>query len=93
MHPHGSDGNCPDFEPSRTRQVEGQWEPQDAAYYGDELVITPVSRWTRAQRLELLLWHPLFTGLCPNCRQPFTLDQLSQVHWDCPACSWCDDSV
>ena len=68
------------------------WEPEEASFYGNELVISSSQRWTRAQKLELLLWHPLFTGLCPQCRYPFPPDS-EHVHWDCPSCGWKDDTV
>jgi hypothetical protein len=93
IHPYGPTGDCPDFEPEPHREAGEFWEPRGASYYGDELIITPVTRWTQAQRLELLMWHPIFTGLCPDCRHQFFKELLPQVHWDCPACTWRDDSL
>jgi hypothetical protein len=93
IHPYGSTGNCPDFDRQSHAEPEELWEPSGAAYYGDELVVTPLSRWTKVQQLELLMRHPLFTGLCPGCRHEFSKEDLPLVHWDCPTCGWQDDSL
>jgi hypothetical protein len=93
IHPYGSTGGCPDFDRRSDEVPEELWEPSGAYYYGNELVMTPVSRWTKAQQLELLIWHPIFTGLCPVCRHEFSSENLCLVHWDCSACGWRDDSL
>ena len=95
VHPYGvleNSEQCVDFEPDPNLLNGEWWEPEEASFYGNELVISPSQRWTRAQKLELLLWHPLFTGLCPQCRYPFPPDS-EHVHWDCPSCGWKDDTV
>jgi hypothetical protein len=83
---------CLDFEFNLAAVDEEQWEPEGASFYGDELIITPEQRWTREQQLELLDWHPLFTGRCPNCERPLVKTDL-QPHWDCLHCHWKDDSL
>jgi hypothetical protein len=100
LHPYGSVGNCPDFDRQSHLychvghgEPEELWEPSGASYYGGELVLTTLGRWTKAQQLELLMWHPLFTGLCPVCRHEFSREDLPLVHWDCPTCGWQDDSL
>ena len=90
VHPYGVPENseqCVDFEPDSNLSNGEWWEPEEASFYGNELVISPMQRWTRAQKLELLLWHPLFTGLCPQCCYQFS-DPSERVHWDCPSCGW-----
>lgn len=72
--------------------VGEQWEPEGASYYGNELVITPEQRWTRAQKEALLDWHPMFTGRCPKCEVPLLRLEQPRVYWDC-SCGWKDDSV
>jgi len=83
---------CVEFEADPTVRSGQVWEPEGASFYNGELVVTPDHRWTRAQKLELLLWHPLFTGVCPQCRYEFAPD-AERVHWDCPECGWVDDTV
>ena len=68
------------------------WEPAGASYYDGELILQPQQRWTREEQLELLNWHPLFTGKCPQCGASFSKDYTARVHWDCP-CGWIDDTV
>lgn len=46
-------------------------EQEDAVYNG-EAIPQPPQRWTRTEQLELLMWHPAFTGQCPQCRQHFS---------------------
>lgn len=69
------------------------WEPEGASYYNGELVLQPQQKWTREEQMELLDWHPLFTGKCPQCNGEFDRDYTARVHWDCPECGWMDDSV
>lgn len=83
--------SCDDFEADPTIPVEEKREAE-GSFYNGELIISPVQGWTRAQKLELLPWHPLFTGLCPECRHEFAAD-AERVHWDCAECRWVDDTV
>ncbi len=53
------------------------WEPEDPAIYGE---------WVKE-----MLWHPLFTGRCPECRRPFSRFKLPPVTWQCSACGWQED--
>lgn len=109
MHPYGvAEGleQCPDYEHDpKCLENDDWWEPEEFAFYGSEQIVSPVEQLTKAQQLELLLWHPLFTGLCPQCCHPFFEDgdrnalrrvaqrQVDRVHWDCQECGWCDDTV
>lgn len=92
VHPHRIEAQCPDFEMDASLPGGEWWEPEGAAYYGGELVIAPEQRWTMQQKLELLDWHPMFTGRCPNCEMPLLQMAPVLVHWDCQ-CGWRDDSV
>lgn len=71
---------------------EEQWEPIGASYYNGELILQLQQRWTREEQLELLDWHPMFTGRCPHCERPFPKYVKPPVHWDCE-CGWMDDTV
>ncbi|WP_375511661.1 hypothetical protein [uncultured Nostoc sp.] len=68
------------------------WKPEGATYYNGELIVQPQQRWTQQQKLELLDWHPMFTGRCPQCSSEFDRGYTSRVHWDCK-CGWMDDSI
>jgi len=72
---------------------EDLWEPEGASYYAGELILQPKQRWTREEQLELLDSHPIFTGYCPECGYKFSSVNPPQVHWDCPSCTWKDDSL
>ncbi|MDZ4872083.1 MAG: hypothetical protein CLLPBCKN_001471 [Chroococcidiopsis cubana SAG 39.79] len=61
--------------------------------YAGELILQPQLRWTREEQMELLNWHPLFTGKCPSCKASFSKDYTARVHWDCLECGWMDDTV
>lgn len=60
------------------------------ATYDGEPIEQPPQRWSRLQQLELLMWHPLFTGLCPQCRYQFEQGS-DRDWWDCPNCGWKDE--
>lgn len=102
LHPSGQEqGYCADYHQAEQTPNPGlsgflalfdePWEPQGATYEGDELVIDrdPVKELVRRQ--NLLNWHPLFTGRCPECEMP--ISDPGVPHWDCPECGWIDDSV
>lgn len=92
LHPTGVDADtCPDFESDPNAEPEELWEPEGASYYNGELIYQPEQRWTKQQQLELLLWHPIFTGKCPECGAMLHAGS-DRVHWDCD-CGWKDDSV
>ncbi|AFZ27262.1 hypothetical protein Cylst_5228 [Cylindrospermum stagnale PCC 7417] len=103
VHPGGVEGNnCMDFRKDPNADKE-QWEPEGARYINDELVpnrsfyngeeiIQPHGRWTPQEQLELIDWHPIFTGKCPQCGTAFNRDYVSRVHWDCE-CGWMDDTL
>lgn len=42
------------------------WEHR-SFYNGEEIIQPRFTRWTREEMLELLDWHPMFTGICPQC--------------------------
>lgn len=88
-----TDDQCSDFKLDATLPADEWWEPEGASYYGDELVINPVQRWTREQQIALLDYHPMFTGRCPNCERTMLHTHPALVHWDCEHCEWKDDSV
>jgi hypothetical protein len=94
VHPTGVDGDsCIDFQEDSTAQIEELWQPEGATYYNGELILQPRPRWTQQQQLELLDWHPIFTGKCPQCGYEFESKYTSRVHWDCPECGFVDDTV
>ncbi len=44
------------------------------------------------QHMEDFLWHPLFTGRCPECHYSFSRMKLPPLVWRCPVCGWEDDT-
>ncbi|MEP0754939.1 hypothetical protein NDA03_22235 [Trichocoleus sp. Lan] len=94
VHPSGVENDtCPNFIPDPNAEPEELWEPEGASYYNGELMKQPKPRWTPLQQLEMLDYHPMFTGRCPQCEMPFDMKKTPPVHWDCPHCRWVDDSV
>lgn len=94
VHPYKiEDAQCPDFALDTSLPASEWWEPEGASYYGGELVIDPVQRWTREQRIALLDWHPMFTERCPDCERSLMQTYPARVYWDCEQCGWKDDSV
>jgi hypothetical protein len=95
VHPSGVTGDrCLDFaiDPTLADLEElQQWEPVGANYYNSELVVQPPQLGLQ-QQLDLLDWHPIFTGRCPNCERSIAFE-ASRLHWDCASCGWVDDSV
>jgi hypothetical protein len=93
VHPSGVEGNrCLDFRLDPNIKEDQQWSPFGYSWYGDELISNRPSRYTQEEQLEILDTHPVFTGVCPQCRHRFDRDN-SPVHFDCPSCGWVDDSV
>ncbi|MBD2302997.1 hypothetical protein [Nostoc sp. FACHB-190] len=94
VHPTGpNNDSCLDFREDPNAQVEELWQPEGATYYNGELIVQPSQRWTPEEQLELLDWHPMFTGKCPQCGAEYDRDYTSRVHWDCSECGWMDDTV
>ncbi len=93
VHPDGVDGGCLDFREDPNAEPAELWEPEGATYYNGELIVQLQQHWTREQQLELIDWHPMFTGRCPQCNAEFHRDWTARVHWDCPECGWMDDTV
>ena len=90
IHPDGVDGEvCPDF------ADDGQelWCPDGYKFVDGQLVRLPVTyetnhvpRLTRAQQYQILMTHPMFSGLCPQCRHEYSDSDRSS--WNCPMCGW-----
>lgn len=93
LHPAGIEAEeCVEFDPDPNIPIAEPWLPVGMAWYDGHLVCSPLEqRWTAAQKLALLDWHPLFTGKCPNCGHAIAWEP-GRVHWDCE-CGWKDDSV
>ena len=93
VHPSGVEaGNCIDFREDPNAELQEQWQPEGASYYNGQLIVQPPPI-TPERQLELLEWHPIFTGKCPQCGSEFDRDYVSRVHWDCVECGWMDDSI
>ncbi|MBD1856751.1 MULTISPECIES: hypothetical protein [Leptolyngbya] len=58
----------------------------EPSFYAGEPISQPPDRFTKAEKLELLMWHPLFTGKCPRCGQ-----KLSESIAECE-CGWKDET-
>ncbi|MEP0858855.1 hypothetical protein [Trichocoleus sp. DQ-U1] len=94
IHPGGIESDrCLDFRENPNAEPEELWQPEGATYYNGELILQPKQRWTPEEQLEMLDYHPMFTGRCPQCEMPFDMKKTPPVHWDCPHCRWVDDSV
>ena len=68
------------------------WCPDGYTFVDDQLVKLPVSyeinhesTLTRAQQFQILMTHPMFTGMCPQCRYAYPSDRLN---WNCLICEW-----
>ena len=93
VHPSGVETDkCLDFRPDPNIKTEELWSPQGYSWYGDELISDRSSRYSQSEQTQILDNHPFFTGVCPRCRYKFDEDNLP-IHYDCPNCSWVDDSV
>ena len=68
-------------------------DPVEQPTYDGRPVSMPRQRFTPEAKLELLDYHPMFTGRCPQCEMPFPKYETPPVHWDCSTCGWMDDSV
>jgi hypothetical protein len=49
-----------------------------------------LSRLTRAEQLQVIQTHPLFTGECPECGAKVSAAELPPIDWDCLRCGWID---
>ncbi|ABW32899.1 hypothetical protein [Acaryochloris marina] len=87
IHPSGPNQTpCPDF----TEVIE-DWQPLGAFYEGDQLIIDWAGYLTSSERLEVLVSHPYFSGICPKCGARF--GDSRPIHYDCRECGWIDDSI
>jgi hypothetical protein len=92
VHPAGIEtDSCPDFDPDPNLEPEELWQPVGASYYNGELVLQP-RQLSDEERLEMLDWHPLFTGRCPNCEMPISPEPVRR-YYDCSKCGWLDNSA
>ncbi|MCC5655341.1 hypothetical protein LC609_37545 [Nostoc sp. XA013] len=67
VHFDGVEGeSCLDFREDPNAEPVELWEPEGATYYNGELILQPRQHWTREQQMELIDWHPMFTGKCPR---------------------------
>lgn len=83
LHPSGPPGSiCLDCRPD--------YSNEGGSYLGEEITGGP--RRSRAELLELLELHPLFTGHCPQCGRGMQQIQAPHVGWVCE-CGWRGDSV
>lgn len=78
--------------PNEMLDEENLSDRKPAGVYNGELILQPQQRFDWQQQLNLLDWHPLFTGRCPNCERSMATE-ASRLHWDCEACGWVDDSI
>jgi hypothetical protein len=82
------------WQPEGVRFVNGELViERRGSFYNGEEIIQPQQRWTPEEQLWLLDNHPLFTGACPECGDCFLQDYSQLIHFDCPSCSWKDDSI
>lgn len=94
VHPDGvSTDRCLDFRADPKLAEAELWSPEGYSFYDGELIRFKPSRYTKEEKLEILDTHPIFTGVCPECKYRFDLKSPPLVHWDCPRCGWIDDSV
>lgn len=42
---------------------------------------------TKGQQYQILMTHPMFTGLCPQCRYEYP-EYSDRSCWNCPVCEW-----
>ena len=73
------------------------WCPDGYTFVDDQLVKLPVSyeinhesTLTRAQQFQILMTHPIFTGMCPQCRYVYEANS-DLLNWNCPICEWQSD--
>lgn len=84
---------CSDFERDPAFIPQEPWVPLGFSHYAGEFVAKPRHELSDKERLELLDWHPLFTGRCPHCEMPLAQTMPVRTHWDCEHCGWMDDTV
>gem|GEM_PF-1800115 len=62
--------------------------PQSCVLYNGEWIAAPHRRLTQAEQMQLLDWHPIFSGRCPHCETPIATPDDSESHWHCHHCDW-----
>ena len=96
IHPFGIDEDkCLDFRPDPNIQPSDEelWSPEGYSFYNGELIKNPQPKYTREQQLEILDFHPIFTGVCPRCSYKYPTDTKPKEYSMCPECGWVDDSL
>ncbi|HIK13760.1 MAG TPA: hypothetical protein IGS53_00430 [Leptolyngbyaceae cyanobacterium M33_DOE_097] len=106
VHPTGvSEASCLDYrEDERAAQhwqtflgldwvAEPGHQEEEVRYYCGEVIRDRSFRLSDLARLELLDYHPMFTGRCPECEMPMQQTEPPRVHWDCSVCGWKDDEI
>ncbi|HEY9881372.1 MAG TPA: hypothetical protein V6D29_23145 [Leptolyngbyaceae cyanobacterium] len=84
LYPEGpGGGDCMDFRP--------QFPEEYGSYLGQ--VITDLPKYSQEELGRRLAQHPVFTGRCPQCGKGIAQTEPPQIHWDCRACGWVDDSL
>ena len=94
MHPEGASGDsCPDF----AGNGWDLWCPEGYKFVDEQLVKLPVTyetnhapSITRSQQLQIFMTHPMFTGLCLQCRYIY-VENSDRLNWNCPMCGWRSD--
>jgi hypothetical protein len=56
--------------------------------YNGEWIPVPHHRLTSEIQIQLLDWHPIFSGRCPNCEIPIATPENSKSDWHCLHCNW-----
>jgi hypothetical protein len=56
--------------------------------YNGEWIPVPHHRLTPEIQIQLLDWHPIFSGHCPNCEIPIATPEDSKLDWHCLQCDW-----
>jgi hypothetical protein len=57
-------------------------------YNGEWTTVRGDNNLTPQEKLELLDWHPVFTGRCPKCEVPIRNPLQSDLSWHCGHCQW-----
>lgn len=60
---------------------------EEAAYYNREPVYQSGRELSLSEKEQLLNWHPLLTGCCPECKAKIAYEP-TQVDWQCQQCDW-----
>jgi hypothetical protein len=56
--------------------------------YNGEWIPLPKHQLAQEVQIQLLDWHPVFSGCCPICETPIATPDNSQSDWNCSHCDW-----